>query len=207
MAAIGARPSSPAGTGVATQERRLIMTALSVKTSEKSEQKSKAPVPASEEGFWPSLAGLRQEIDSLFENFTHGWPSWPAWRSSFDLGPLGRMESSFGVSIPATDLVEKDNIYELSAEMPGLDASNVDVSVSGNMLTIKGEKKEEKEEKGKNTYLSERRYGSFQRSFQLPDGIDKDKIEAKFENGVLAVTMPKTAEAVKEQKTIAVKAA
>ena len=182
------------------------MTALSVKTSEKTEQKSKAPVLA-EESFWPSLVGLRKEIDNLFEDFTRGWPSWPAWRSSFDWGPLGRMESSFGVSIPATDLVEKDKAFELSAEMPGLEASNVEVSLSGNVLTIKGEKKEEKEEKGKNTYLSERRYGSFQRSFQLPDGIDKDKVEANFENGVLTVTMPKTAEAVKEQKTITVKAA
>jgi len=182
------------------------MTALSVKTSEKSAQQAKAPVPAKEEGYWPSLAGLRREIDSMFDNFTRGWPSWPSWRSSFDLGPIGR-ESSFGISIPATDLVEKDKGYELTAEMPGLDTSNIDVTVSGNVITIKGEKKEEKEEKGKNTYLSERRYGSFERSFQLPDSVDKDKIEAKFENGVLAITMPKTAEAVKEQKTITVKAA
>ena len=120
---------------------------------------------------------------------------------------MGRWESAFGISVPATDLVEKDKGYELSAEMPGLDASNVDVSVSGNVLTIKGEKKEEKEEKGKNTYLSERRYGAFQRSFQLPEGVDKEKIEAKFENGVLTVAMPKTAEAVKEEKKITVKAA
>jgi HSP20 family protein len=183
------------------------MTALSVKTSEKSERKSQAPVPAEEEGFWPSLVTLRKEIDSLFDNFTRGWPSLPGWRSSFDLGPMGRWESAFGISVPATDLVEKDKGYELSAEMPGLDASNVDVSVSGNVLTIKGEKKEEKEEKGKNTYLSERRYGAFQRSFQLPEGVDKEKIEAKFENGVLTVAMPKTAEAVKEEKKITVKAA
>jgi len=183
------------------------MTALSVKTSEKTQQISKAPVPAKEEGYWPSLTGLRREIDSLFDNFTRGWPSWPTLRSPFDIGPFGRLETSFGMTIPATDLVEEDKIYELTAEMPGLNAENVDVSVSGNMLMIKGEKKEEKEEKGKNTYLSERRYGSFQRSFELPDSVDKDKIDAKFENGVLTVTMPKTAEAVKEQKTIAVKAA
>ncbi|MHC2791871.1 HSP20 family molecular chaperone IbpA [Mesorhizobium jarvisii] len=74
-------------------------------------------------------------------------------------------------------------------------------------LTIKGEKQEEKEEKDKDYYLSERRYGSFQRSFQLPDGVDADKIDASFTKGVLTVKLPKTAEAQKAEKKITVKAA
>ena len=73
------------------------------------------------------------------------------------------------------------------------------------MLTIKGEKKEEKEEKQKDYYLSERRYGSFQRSFALPEGVDTDKIEANFAKGVLTVKLPKTAEAQKAEKKITVK--
>ncbi|TIX36045.1 MAG: Hsp20 family protein, partial [Mesorhizobium sp.] len=75
------------------------------------------------------------------------------------------------------------------------------------ILTIKGEKKEEKEEKDNDYYLSERRYGSFQRSFQLPEGVDADKIDATFAKGVLTVKLPKTAEAQKAEKKITVKAA
>ena len=74
------------------------------------------------------------------------------------------------------------------------------------MLTIKGEKKEEKEEKAKNYHLSERRYGAFQRSFQLPFGVDAEKIEANFQKGVLTVTLPKTPEAQKKEKKIEIKA-
>ena len=88
-----------------------------------------------------------------------------------------------------------------------MDEKNVEVKFSDGVLTIKGEKQEQKEEKKKDYYLSERSYGSFQRSFQAPDGIDSDKIEATFKNGVLTVTMPKSAEAQKSAKKITVKAA
>ena len=88
-----------------------------------------------------------------------------------------------------------------------MDEKNVEVKFADGVLTIKGEKQEQKEEKKKDYYLSERSYGSFQRSFQAPDGIDSDKIEATFKNGVLTVTMPKSAEAQKSAKKITVKAA
>ncbi len=71
-------------------------------------------------------------------------------------------------------------------------------------MTIKGEKRDEKEEKKKDYYLSERRYGSFQRSFGVPDGVDADKITASFKNGVLTVILPKSAEAQKSEKKIAI---
>ena len=74
------------------------------------------------------------------------------------------------------------------------------------MLTIRGEKKEEKEEKKRDYYLSERRYGSFERRFQLPDGVDSDKIEAAFKKGLLTVTLPKTAAAQAAEKKIAIRA-
>jgi len=84
---------------------------------------------------------------------------------------------------------------------------NVEVKMADGVLTIKGEKQEEKEEKKKDYYLRERNFGSFQRAFQVPDGVDADKIEASFKNGVLTVTLPKSAEALKTAKKIDVKAA
>ena len=105
------------------------------------------------------------------------------------------------------DLVEKDGEYEITAELPGIDEKNVEIKLANQMLTIKGEKEDSKEEKRKDYYLSERRYGSFQRSFQVPEGVDVDKIEANFAKGVLTVKLPKTAAAKKAEKKITVKAA
>ena len=90
--------------------------------------------------------------------------------------------------------------------MPGLDDKNVEVKLSNGVLTIGGEKKEEKEEKKEGYYFSERRYGSFKRAFQVPAGVDAEKIEASFEKGVLTIRLPKTAEAQKAKKTIEIKA-
>jgi len=81
------------------------------------------------------------------------------------------------------------------------------IKLADGVLTIKGEKQEEKEEKKKDYYLHERSFGSFQRAFQVPDGVDADKIEASFKNGVLTVTLPKSAQAQKTAKKIDVKAA
>ncbi len=105
------------------------------------------------------------------------------------------------------DLVEKDGEYEITAELPGADEKDIDIKVTNHVLTIKGEKSEKKEEKKKDYFLSERRYGSFQRSVQIPEGVDADKIEATFSKGILTVRLPKTAEAQKPEKTITVKAA
>jgi len=86
-----------------------------------------------------------------------------------------------------------------------MDESNINVKFSDGVLTIKGEKNEEKEEKKKDYYMSERRFGSFQRAFEVPDGVDAQKIEATFRNGVLTVTLPKSPEAQKKEKSIPVK--
>ena len=88
-----------------------------------------------------------------------------------------------------------------------MDAGDVEVKYADGVLTIKGEKKEEKEEKKADYYMSERRFGTFQRVFRLPDGVDADKIVANFKNGVLTVTLPKTAESQKSEKKITIKAA
>ena len=114
----------------------------------------------------------------------------PSRRVGFGMEPFWRGEVAWGGAAPVVDVVEKDKEYEITAELPGLDEKNIEVKLSDDVLTIKGEKKEEKEEKQKDYYLSERRYGSFQRSFRLPDGVDAEKIEARFKNGVLTLSLP-----------------
>ena len=111
-----------------------------------------------------------------------------------------------GEIAPAVDIAEKDKAYEITAELPGLDQNNIELKLSSGTPTIKGEKKQETEEK-KNSYVSERRYGAFERSFQIPQDVAETKIEASFSKGLLTVTLPKSAEAQKSAKTIAVKAA
>ena len=94
----------------------------------------------------------------------------------------------------------------MTAELPGLDLKNIDLQLSDNVLTIKGEKQEEREEKAKDRYVSERRYGSFRRSLQVPSSVDVGKIEASFKGGVLTVTLPKSPEPQNNHKTIPITA-
>jgi HSP20 family protein len=167
----------------------------------KTEKKSSEPAAQARGG----LESLRREIDRIFDRFHKNW-RFPFGRSVFDIEPFLPREVIFDVA-PAVDLVEKDKAYEVTAELPGMDDKNVEVKVANGTLTIKGEKKEEREEKEKDYYLSERRYGSFQRVFRIPEGVDRDKIEATFAKGVLTVTLPKTTEAQKAEKKIHVKSA
>jgi HSP20 family protein len=129
---------------------------------------AEAPVP----DVWRSF---RSEMDRLFDQFGSGF-GFPSLRRMFDLEPVWRSASSFTFSAPAIDMSEDEKAYKISAELPGLDAKDVDVSMSGNTLVLKGEKRQKKEEKEKNYYLSERAYGSFQRTFELPPSIDRDKV-------------------------------
>ena len=85
-----------------------------------------------------------------------------------------------------------------------MDEGDIELKLSGDTLTLKGEKKAEKEERRKDYYLSERRYGSFQRSFRVPENVDAEKIQASFKKGVLAITLPKTTESLKTEKKITV---
>jgi len=128
----------------------------------------------------------------------------------FDLEPFWRRELSWETA-PAMDIAETEKTYEITTELPGMSESDVEVVASKDGLTIKGEKKEEKkeekEEKKKDYYLSERRYGSFERRMQIPEGVDADKIEATFKKGVLTVTLPKKPEAQNPAKKISVRTA
>ncbi len=162
-------------------------------------------MPAVREPLPDVWRSFRTELDRLFDRFDGGfWPS--SMRRMFDLEPFWRQETSFDFNVPAVDVSEDEKAYTITAELPGIDEKNVEVAVSGDSLVLKGEKHKDKEEKDKNYYLSERSYGSFQRRFHLPDGIDTAKIAATFTKGILTVTLPKTTEAQKQQKKIEVKA-
>ena len=156
---------------------------------------------------WQPFESLRGEIEQIFDEFTRGFGLPSMSQSLPSLEPSRRAQTSLSMTTPAMDVVEKEKEYQITAELPGLDEKDIEVNVANGGLTIRGEKKVEKEEKQKDYYVSERRYGSFERYFGLPEGVDPDKIEASFKNGVLKVTLPKTAEAQKPAKKIEVKAA
>lgn len=166
------------------------------------EEKSTKPTSPTSAALRP-LESLRRQVDRLFEDFDRGWHL-PFSRSSFDIEPFWRRELSFS-GMPAVDIIEKDNAFEITAELPGMDETNIQIKLSNGALTIKGEKTDEREEKKKDYHLSERHYGSFQRTFGLPDGVDPEKIEAHFSKGVLTLTLPKKPEAQKPEKTIDIK--
>jgi len=165
-------------------------------------EKSSAGLPQA----WQPFESLRREVNRLFDDFNGGFWRAPFASPLFDVARFRRAEATFS-AIPAVDIAETDKAYEITAELPGIDEKNVEVKVANGVLTIKGEKQEEKEEKNKDYYMRERSFGSFQRSFSVPEGVDGDKIDASFKKGVLSVTLPKSTEVQKAEKKIAVKAA
>ena len=132
----------------------------------------------------------------MFENFFRGTDLWPF--STAELEPVA--------FYPGVDVLETETEFRVKAELPGMDEKDVHVSMAQNTLTIKGEKKEETENKGKNYHQMERHWGAFYRAIPLPVGIDATKADASFKKGVLTVTLPKTEEAKKEAKDIPIHA-
>jgi HSP20 family protein len=147
------------------------------------------PIRRSDDLGW----GLMQPIDRMFDEFFGG---------GFGLNELNELPRQF---VPAVDVSENDRELKISAEIPGMTEKDIDISLANDVLTISGEKTSESEEKGKDRYRMERRYGSFSRSVQLPPGLDTDKAEASYKNGVLDVILPKTAEYNNRVKKITVK--
>lgn len=127
---------------------------------------------------------LRDEVDQLFDRF---------FQESFLGGRFGSL-NRWGVGL-RTDLAESDTEVTVTAELPGVDPKDVEINVTGNMLTIRGEKKHEKQEKNRNYHYMERGFGSFHRSVQLPSSVDAQKVDATFKNGVLTVTVAKRPDA------------
>ena len=128
---------------------------------------------------------LQREIDRLFDDFTRGFPTF---------APVG-MDG--GKLMPVTDVTETDKEIEITAELPGLEEKDVQGNLADGVLTIRGEKNAEKEEKDKNYRLVERSYGSFERSIELPDGVKSEDVKATIAKGVLTVKVPKPAPAKK----------
>lgn len=141
------------------------------------------------------LLGLQRDINRVFDDF---------W-SRFDRS-IGASSGILSTAGPRTDVSETDDAVEVSVELPGIDEKDIDISLNNDVLTIRGEKKAEREEKKKGYYLSERSYGSFHRSIPLPPGVDSEKADAQFKKGVLTVSLPKTPEAQEKVRKIAVKA-
>lgn len=151
------------------------------------------------------LEHLRRQIDHLFSDFNRKALHSPFSRNLFEHEPLWSREL-FSQGMPAVDINDKGDLYEISAELPGMDEKDVQVKLGKGGLTIQGEKKEEKEDKKKDAYFSERYYGLFKRSFSLPEDVDADRIEASFKKGVLTLSLPKKPEAVAAgEKTIQIK--
>ena len=135
---------------------------------------------------WSEFTGFANRLPGLFD-------------------PTPETPGSTGSWIPAVNVEEGVNELILTAELPGMVEDEVHLEIENNILTVRGEKREEREEGDdkRNYHVWERRYGSFQRAFTLPESVDKDEIKAEFDNGVLTVRMPKAAKA--KSRTIEIK--
>ena len=140
---------------------------------------------------------LRSELDRLFDSFMGGLPTFHSMFASSGTQGFALM--------PSLDVKETDKEIVIEAELPGLDEKDVSLTMQNGVLTVQGEKNLEHEEEKENYHVMERRYGSFRRSLRIPDTVDEAKIEARFDKGVLKVTLPKRAEAVSEQRRIEIK--
>ena len=175
--------------------------------------KGKGSGPKSEQmpatGSYVPPAGMRGELDRMVNRFfPQGWPFMNV-AGLMDLEPMRTMRNTAlgGLMESAkSDVSETDSEYEISVELPGIDEKDIELGVSDGLLTLKAEKKAEREEKKKDYHLTERSYGSVRRSFRIPEGVETDKIKAAFSKGVLEVTLPKTTEAKAKQRKIPVKA-
>ena len=148
-------------------------------------------------GPWTDFGSLRDEMERLFDSFEP--------RLWFDR-PMAETGRGFPLC-PAIDLTETEKGYAITAELPGLEPDAIHIKLSNGSLTISGEKSEEKTEGDASHHLSERRWGSFQRTIRVPENVEQDKIDAQFSKGVLTIHMPKSKAAIASEKTISVKAA
>ena len=155
------------------------------------------PTPSPASNPWAPLAALRQEIDRMFDDLDFG-----PWNRT---GRTWGMLPTRGAVSPASDLVETEEGYKLSMELPGLSEKDVEIKITDSMISLRGEKTEERQEEKKDYHMSERRYGSFHRSFPLPRGVDAEKIDASFTDGVLTVTLPKSSRAGQQERRIEVR--
>lgn len=162
-----------------------------------------APAPSRD-----PVVGLRREIDRLFDEFASDF-GFGRGRSLFDWSPFRHFDVprvAGGMIAPRVDVTESDKQIKITAELPGMTDKDIELVLTDDVLTLKGEKSEEKEQKDEDFHLSERTYGSFRRSFRIPDNVNAEKVAAAFKNGVLTVTLPKTKRAPKKEKKVNIRA-
>ena len=184
------------------------MVAVQKAAPEKSGAEAAKPgLPAARPAAAHPFTALRDEMDRLFDSFLGGWPSLTSRMQELDpFRRSGEPVWGMGALAPKVDVSESESAFHIEAELPGMSDKDVAVTVSDGVLTLKGEKKAEREDKKKDYYLSERSYGSVQRTFELPDDVEVDKISAKFEKGVLTIDLPKSKEAKSKERKIAIAA-
>ncbi len=144
-------------------------------------------------GYHSGLLALRREMNQLFDNFLSGRFPFP-----------GMLDGCRQTLVPDLDMSENETSIIIEAELPGLDIKDVEVTFENGILSISGEKKWEGREEKANYHLMERRHGSFHRALRLPESVDGDKVEAKFDKGVLRVMLPKKPEAVRQHRKITI---
>lgn len=144
--------------------------------------------------FYDEIDSLHRDMDRLFESVWSG-----------GLGGLTPISLTRHELMPQLDVTEDENAYCVKADLPGIDENDIDITLSDRRLTIRGEKKEDKETNEKDVYRRERSYGQFSRSIEVPTAVDVEKIAASFEKGVLKVTLPKTEDAKGKAKRIEIK--
>lgn len=147
---------------------------------------------------------LHAEVDRVLGDFVRGYWHVPFRRSVVDVEPIWRGDIGFA-AVPAVDVVDKDDCYKMTVELPGVDEKELEIRFSDGTLSVEGTKAEPPEDADESHFLSERRYGIFHRTFRVPDGVDPDKIEATLKSGVLSVILPKTAEARRRHKRVEVR--
>jgi len=171
----------------------------------KSEPSTKAP-PAtrSSAGEAHPLQQLREEMDRLFDGFFSRSVVPGGRRDLWNWEPFRAFGGDGRFAAPI-DLKESDKEYTVEAELPGMSEKDIELELHDGMLTLKGEKRSERDEKKDDYHVTERSFGSVRRTIRVPDGVDEDRISANFKNGVLTVTLPKSKEAQKKARKIAVK--
>lgn len=146
--------------------------------------------------FTDPFAVLRAEMEHLFDNFSFGRFPAPSMRSGM---------AAEGALLPHIDIHENDNSVMVECELPGIEKKDIDVTLHGGLLTVKGEKKVESREEKDDYHLMERRYGSFRRSIRVPENVDEDDVEAKFDKGVLTIRLAKKPGSTTGERKIKIK--
>ncbi len=168
--------------------------------TERVARRSERRAPARRESMRDPFSTLRERMHRFLGEFPAGLDLWP---SQWDIAPF---EWRMGAFIPSVDIRDEDSQIRIEAELPGVSEKDVEVSLSPDSLIIKGEKKQETEEKEKGYYCEERSYGAFERAIPLPVDVDRENVQATFKNGVLNIILKKSPEAARQMKKIPVRA-